>query len=67
MVKWRRLELVDCGFPSLLAERVARDARYDLHQLIELVQRGCSPELAVRILSPVEEEQTAPGPTPRAD
>ena len=54
VASWRRLELMQCGFPRLLAGRVARDERYDLHQLIELVHQGCSPALAVRILSPVE-------------
>ena len=34
--------------------RLARDPRYDLHALIELVERGCPPELAVRILAPLE-------------
>jgi hypothetical protein len=57
VVNWRQLELEQCGFPRSLAARVARDERYDLHQLIELVQRGCSPALAVRILSPVEERE----------
>jgi hypothetical protein len=33
---------------------VARDGRYDLQQLIELVEHGCSPALAVRILSPLD-------------
>jgi hypothetical protein len=51
VVKWRRTELVQCGFPQQLAARVARDERYDLHQLIQLVHEGCSPALAVRILS----------------
>lgn len=51
---WRRLELIHCGFPESLAGRVARDERYDLHQLIELVEQGCSPALAVRILSPLD-------------
>jgi hypothetical protein len=51
---WRRLELIHCGFPESLAARVARDERYDLHQLIELVEHGCSPALAVRILSPLD-------------
>jgi hypothetical protein len=51
---WRRLELVQRGFPESLAGRVARDERYDLHQLIELVEQGCSPALAVRILSPLD-------------
>jgi hypothetical protein len=50
---WRRLELIQRGFPRPLAERVACDERYDLHQLIELVEQGCAPTLAVRILSPL--------------
>ena len=57
MVNWRQLELEQCGFPRSLAARVARDDRYDLQQLIELLQQGCSPALAVRILSPVEERE----------
>jgi uncharacterized membrane protein len=48
------MELLQCGFPQALARRVARDERYDLHQLVELVERGCSPALAVQILSPVD-------------
>lgn len=54
VVDWRRMELEQCGFPRQLAARVARDERYDLHQLIQLVHEGCSPSLAVRILSPNE-------------
>ena len=54
VVNWRRTELVKCGFPPELAARVAGDERYDLHQLIELVHEGCSPAVAVRILSPLE-------------
>jgi hypothetical protein len=53
---WRRRQLADSGFPPRLAERVAADARYDLHALIELVERGCPPELAARILAPDVEE-----------
>lgn len=49
---WRRLELIQFGFPGPLAARVARDERYDLQQLIELVEQGCAPAVAVRILSP---------------
>ena len=56
VVNWRQLELEQCGFPRTLAARVARDERYDLHQLIGLVQQGCSPALAVRILSPLGTE-----------
>jgi hypothetical protein len=54
-VRWRRDRLVESGFPVELASALAGDARYDLHELIGLVGRGCMPELAVRILAPLEE------------
>jgi hypothetical protein len=56
---WRRKQLVESGFPLPLAVRLARDARYDLHALIELIEHGCRPELAVRILAPLDEETAA--------
>lgn len=56
---WRRSQLVRSGFPHQLAGRVADDARYDLHRLIELVEKGCPPELALRILAPLEEDEAA--------
>jgi hypothetical protein len=56
---WRRDQLVASGFPLRLASRVAHDGRYDLHALIELVERGCAPELAVRILAPLEDDLEA--------
>jgi hypothetical protein len=59
VVAWRRRQLVDSGFPLPLATGVARDVRYDLHALIELVERGCQVELAVRILAPLECEDAA--------
>jgi hypothetical protein len=59
VVRWRREQLVESGFPLALATRLAGDARYDLHALIELAERGCAPELAVRILAPVEGEIAA--------
>ena len=42
VVQWRQARLGGAGFPRSLAARVARDERYDLHALIELVERGCS-------------------------
>jgi hypothetical protein len=57
--RWRREQLVDSGFSFALAARLAEDARYDLHGLIELVEGGCDPELAVRILAPLEGEPAA--------
>jgi hypothetical protein len=59
VIRWRREQLVGSGFPLPLAEHLAKDARYDLHALIELTERGCRPELAVRILSPVDQESAA--------
>ena len=59
VVSWRRDRLVEAGLPLPLATRTARDGRYDLHALIDLVERGCPPELAVRILAPVEELDAA--------
>ena len=55
VVAWRRAQLVDAGFSDPLAEVLADDGRYDLHALIELVERGCAPGLASRILAPFEE------------
>jgi hypothetical protein len=54
IVRWRRRQLAEAGFSLPLAVRLAGDPRYDLHALIELVERGCPPELAVRILAPLE-------------
>ena len=59
VVRWRREQLLDSGFPFPLAARLAEDSRYDLHALIELSERGCAPALAVRILAPLEGERAA--------
>jgi hypothetical protein len=56
VVRWRREQLAGSGFPSRLAVRLAKDARYDLHALIELTEHGCAPELAARILAPLDPE-----------
>ena len=45
------------GFEPSLAERLARECGVDLHALIELVERGCPPVLAARILAPLEHER----------
>ncbi len=56
---WRREQLLRSGFSAVLAARLAVDPDYDLHRLIELVERGCAPELAVRILAPLDREAVA--------
>jgi hypothetical protein len=47
------------GLSSDSPARLAEDAHYDLHALIELVERGCRPELAVRIVAPLDDEVAA--------
>ena len=59
VVAWRREQLAEAAFSLPVAARVASDPRYDLHALIELAERGCDPELAVRILAPLEEAGVA--------
>ncbi|HET7044413.1 MAG TPA: hypothetical protein VFI37_06150 [Gaiellaceae bacterium] len=54
VARWRRRQLVDAGFALAVAARVAEDLRRDVHALIELVERGCPPELAERILAPID-------------
>jgi hypothetical protein len=54
-VHWRAGRLLSAGFPAELAERLARQERVDLHQLLELVDRGCPPHLAGPILAPLDE------------
>jgi hypothetical protein len=56
IVEWRLEQLTASGFPLALADGLARDDRFDLHALIELVERGCAPALAVRILAPLDAE-----------
>lgn len=50
---WRRCRLVEAGMPDELAAEVATDPRFDLHALLQLLDRGCPPDLAVRITAPL--------------
>ena len=63
VVMWRRCRLLDAGFPEALAMQLA-NASIDLHALLQLVDRGCPPELAARILAPLDEPAHETG-TPR--
>ncbi|MBS1871210.1 MAG: hypothetical protein JSS99_16280 [Actinobacteria bacterium] len=51
---WRREQLVAAGVRRERAQQLADDARWDLHALLELVGRGCPPELAERIVAPLD-------------
>ena len=55
VVGWRRRRLLDAGFGADLADELAADRRMDLHALLSLVERGCPPGLAARILSPADD------------
>jgi hypothetical protein len=59
VASWRSSRLREAGFSPQLADTVARDSAYDLHAVLGLLDRGCSPELAARILAPIDDE---PGP-----
>ena len=48
--RWRTAELMRVGFAGDDAVALAARTDVDLHEAIELVGRGCPPELAVRIL-----------------
>jgi hypothetical protein len=53
VVRWRRDVLLRAGFAAELARELAEDAGFDLHELLALVDRGCPPHLAARILEPL--------------
>jgi hypothetical protein len=50
---WRLRVLQQAGFGEDLALDLAADGDVDLHDVLKLVDRGCPPELAARILAPL--------------
>jgi hypothetical protein len=59
VTRWRGRHLAATGFAPGLAAAIACDPHYDLHALIELVDRGCRPDLAAHILAPLDQEGEA--------
>jgi hypothetical protein len=55
-VPWREARLRLAGFDWKTASRLALEQSVDLHELLELVDRGCPPHLAARILAPLDPE-----------
>jgi hypothetical protein len=47
---WRAHELLKAGYEPLVAVELAEHGEVDLHVARALVQRGCPPDLAARIL-----------------
>jgi hypothetical protein len=58
-VAWRRARLRKAGFDTALTEPLSRECAVDLHALIGLVERGCPPPLAARIMAPLDHERRA--------
>jgi hypothetical protein len=56
VLAWRIERLRGAGCSAHLADSLACDTRYDLHELLTLIDRGCPAELAARILAPLEGE-----------
>lgn len=50
---WRQSRLLEVGFDRVLAESIAAEPCIDLHALMQLLDRGCPPDLAARILAPL--------------
>jgi hypothetical protein len=63
--RWRADRLLAAGFTSGLAQHLAGHEQVDVHALLELVDRGCPPHLAARILAPLDEDPAPPGEDPR--
>jgi hypothetical protein len=53
VLRWRRSLLLEAGFAPEVARELAANPEYDLHGLLNLIDRGCPPRLAARILAPL--------------
>jgi len=60
--EWRRRRLAAAGFEPGLAAELASEPAVDLHELLVLLDRGCPPELAARILAPLDGGATVEAP-----
>jgi hypothetical protein len=57
VASWRTELLTEAGLPEQLARTVGGNCAYDLHAVLELTDRGCPAELALRILAPLDESR----------
>jgi hypothetical protein len=48
--RWRMACLREVGFSRVAAAALAADTHVDLHEALRLVERGCAPGTALRIL-----------------
>ncbi len=58
--RWRVARLREAGFEDALACALADHRGFDLHELLNLVDRGCPPALAARIVAPLDFDATVP-------
>jgi hypothetical protein len=54
VLHWRSEVLRHAGCDAALAWELAADGSIDLHDLLNLIDRGCPPHLAARILAPLD-------------
>lgn len=57
VARWRLRRLLDAGFARPLAATLAATPATDVHALLELVDRGCPPHLAARIVAAHDEPE----------
>ena len=48
--RWRAEELERAGYAPAVAAELAASVHVDLHEAVDLVRRGCAPDLAAKIL-----------------
>ena len=56
VLQWRSEVLRQAGCDADLAWDLAADGDIDLHDLLNLIDRGCPPQLAARILAPLDRD-----------
>jgi hypothetical protein len=56
VLAWREARLHLAGFDRGTASRLACEEAIDLHALLDLIDHGCPPMLAARILAPIDGE-----------
>jgi hypothetical protein len=56
LARWRERRLRKAGFGPARASELAREPGIDFHSLLGLIDRGCPPHLAERIVAPLDED-----------
>lgn len=57
VVNWRFERLTAAGFEAEQAATIAANHTFDLHALLALIDRGCPPPLAARIVAPIDVDE----------